>query len=283
MTSNAKENILKEEKEVKDDGSFKKVFGPPGGTKILETLISDVLNEDVKVLEYKDKELPIIQVNDHQKRVDMLLNTNIGSVHLEMNSQTSPLIRRRNFGYFSNIFTLNFRENDMDEFKELRHTSINFTAGLSEKDPLIKKYTMFCQETKEDYNNGEFTLYEVNMDKAKKLCYNKVATSREKHIGALRMKREELEKFKGDDKFMEEVLEKMNEIYKKEAFPWTVEEENAMYDKYFTKLGEQNMLFKLLKNMIKSGMSSDDIVKATSVDKATVEQALKELNETVNV
>ena len=46
------------------------------------------------------------------------------------------------------------------------------------------------------------------------------------------MKREELEKFKGDDKFMEEVLEKMNEIYKKEAFPWTVEEENAMYDKY---------------------------------------------------
>ena len=72
MTSSAKENILKEEKEVKDDGLFKKVFGPPGGTKILETLISDVLNEDVKVLEYKDKELPIIQVNDHQKRVDML-------------------------------------------------------------------------------------------------------------------------------------------------------------------------------------------------------------------
>ena len=81
---------LEEKTEAKitpvSDPIFKTIFGTIEGKYLLETLLKDILKKDIKIVEYKNRELAKISITEKTKIIDLLVKTNEELIHVEMNS-----------------------------------------------------------------------------------------------------------------------------------------------------------------------------------------------------
>ena len=87
----------------KNDAIFKAIFGTKSGKALLEILLKDILDKEVNIIEYRNRELPKISATEKTKIIDLLVRIKEELVHIEVNSSYSKIIRFRNFVYFAGI------------------------------------------------------------------------------------------------------------------------------------------------------------------------------------
>ncbi len=178
----------------KNDAIFKAIFGTKSGKALLEILLKDILDKEVNIIEYRNRELPKISATEKTKIIDLLVRIKEELVHIEVNSSYSKIIRFRNFVYFAGIILLDHKIGGIYNEKQ-KYISINLTTKMGKKHKLIDVYKL-QNDDQEEYI-GNIKVYEVNIDKAKTLCQNGDKREKVKHIAALGMTEDEIEKYKG--------------------------------------------------------------------------------------
>ena len=272
---------------VKDDALFKTIFGTEEGKPMLETLLKDIMQESVSIIEFKDRELPIDSINEKAKIIDLLVRMNGELVHIEVNSLSSKAIRFRNFVYFSKIIVSD-QEKGKRYKSDQKYISINLSCSLSKKHDVVEIYKLQDDDLDEYIDN--VIVYEVNLDKARELCYNGDNRKEIRHIGALTMTRSDLEIYKGGDEFMENLANKLERMDANDFWYITPEEdeimilnaEKAMARKEGLEEGREKGLkqgkkegleqgkkegqVEIIKNMLNNGFSSEEVAKYTNID-----------------
>lgn len=283
----------------KADALFKAIFGTKAGKPLLETLLKDILNKDVEIIEYKNRELPKISATEKTKIIDLLVKIKHKLVHIEVNSSYSKIIRFRNFVYFAGVILLDHRVGTKYNENQ-KYISINLTSRMAKKHKLIEVYKLQNDDLDEYIDN--IKIYEVNIDKAKLLCQNGDKREKVKHIAALGMTEEEIEKYKEGDKFMESLSKRLGRLNPGGISFVTPEEDDMMLMNSMKlaarRAGEESGMKKgmkrglkqgieqgtkenqnrIIKNMLKMGLSFDSIEKYTSVDRNIIENINNELN-----
>ena len=210
---------------VKDDALFKTIFGTEEGKPMLEILLKDIMQENVSIIEFKDRELPVDNINEKAKIIDLLVRMNGELVHIEVNSRSSRAIRFRNYVYFSKIIVSD-QEKGKKYKSDQKYISINLTCSLSKKHDVVEIYKLQDEDLEEYIDN--VAIYEVNLDKARELCYNGDKRKDIRHIGALTMTRSDLEIYKGGDEFMENLANKLERMDANDFWYITPEEDEIM-------------------------------------------------------
>lgn len=281
-----------------NDVAFKTIFGTKKGAVLLETLLKDILKRNVEIIEYQNSELAKISVTERTKIIDLLVKAKEGLIHIELNSSPSKITIFRNFVYFSGVILLDHQVGE--EYKlNKEYISINLTMGLGKKYNLIEEYKIQSSEQKERISN--IKMYEVNINKAKKLYYTGDKSEDVRHFAALDMTVNEIEENKGDDKFMESLAERLGRLNPGGISFLTPEEDDRMILNTMKKVARENGLkagriegleqgrkegrkegqndgIKLIiRNMLQNGMEIKDIVKLANVDIDIVEKVAQEL------
>ena len=69
---------------AKNDIVFKTIFIDNKDHTLMNALLSEILDTDVKVIKYLKNELDIKDVGEREKRVDALIDANGKRIHLEL-------------------------------------------------------------------------------------------------------------------------------------------------------------------------------------------------------
>lgn len=226
--------MKKEEKKfytAKTDIVFKEIFFKEENRDLLLELLDTCL--PFKVYEVKHVNGELIDGNIHSRRkiLDMLLETKIGMINLEINRANYDYVHPRNMAYICSVYAN--RANRGKKYKrEDLIIQINLTFGINEEEPFYT-YQMADVTGREKYPKifvDNFKIYEYDMDRIKRFWYDKDEENIEKYkmLIMLDLPRDELEKLSiGDErvvKFKME-LEEINDDLSRYEF-WTAEEEN---------------------------------------------------------
>ena len=272
---------------IKSDSIFKAIFGSKTGKPLLETLLRDILKKEVEIIEYKNRELPKISATEKTKIIDLLVRIKEEVVHIELNSSYSRIIRFRNFVYFAGVILLD-HEIGRKYKAEQKYISINLTAKMGKKHEVIEIYKL--QNDKQEEYIDNIKVYEVNIDKAKEEWYKGDKRKEIRHIAAIGMSEEELERNKEGDEFMESLSERLRRLNPGGISFVTPEEDDMMLMNSMKsaarKEGEESGMKKGVKetqkeiigNMLSIGLSLDTIAKYTNINKNIIESMRNELN-----
>ena len=196
----------------KYDRAFKEVFGKEENKDILKKLLEEILKVEIGKIEYLNLERNVDNVRVKRKHLDLLLETNIGKIQVEVNTVNSSYVKPRNMSYLCDIYshhTLVGQEYEQDTLI----IQINLNYGQTDEE-YVREYRLRDGKGKEYIRN--FIIYEINMEKYMKLWYNKEEKELERHkyIIMLDLEKEELKELSRKDKvvtkYMKE-LEKVNE------------------------------------------------------------------------
>ena len=205
------EKITKEKfYDATNDSMFKAVFTNPKNKDLLETLIGEALKTKIEVVSILPPEAPKENIAEKGKTLDVLIKSNGKLINIELNSSYYKTLHRRNAAYIFKEYSIDL--NSGDDYDEMNnHIQINLTLGLGKKYPPVCIYRLVDKEHKREYIDN-LTIYEFNLNKIKKLCYNR-NNEEYKMLAALCCNKKELEKIcQGNEmleKFMSEV-ERMN-------------------------------------------------------------------------
>ena len=222
------------------DRAFKEVFMNKNNKDLLTVLLESVLNIKINTIEYLNIEDIVDNIKVRKKLYDLRLNTNVGRIQVEVNSNIYNYSKNRQTAYLCNEYshiTLSGEEYEED----LEVIQINFTYGMmknfSEKnknlynDEGIRIYQLMDNKGKLYVNN--FKIYEVNMDYFLEYWYNedKENIEKYKYIIMMDLDKEDLKKLSYNDemvvKYMN-VMEKLNKLPKYIEFISPEEDERKM-------------------------------------------------------
>ena len=206
------------------DSIFKTIFADEKSPELLEILLYDILKKKYTIIEFLEREQNIDSMEEKTKIVDVLVKCEEEIIHIEVNSSFKTYTRWRNYIYLSKIISSKMKIGE-SYCNKTKYISINLTRGMSLKKDVIKK---FMVRDKDEIYLDNVEIYEVNVDKAKTLCYTETVDKSIMHIGALRMSMDELERQKKGDIFMEKLSEKLKDL--SVYSPWfATEEEDYHY------------------------------------------------------
>ena len=199
---------------------------------LLERLISECLEKEVKVLNIIPSELSVQNTNERTKRLDLLVKCENKEVHLELNTSFDKATRIRNNCFFFSFYSQHAKSGKSYDLKtEFIHISLNYNMG--------NKYDYFCELNTND--NKELNLLEnilirhVNLEKFANIWYDNVAKTKLNGslltLIGLKEKKEILKYAKNvNDKDVWECVEKLMKLNNNERFVWdlTPEEDEMM-------------------------------------------------------
>lgn len=246
----------------KYDRVFKSIFCREDEKYMLTTLLESILNKKISSLTFLNNELPINNVNEKNKIIDVLVLIDDIYVHIELNSTNAPYLHNRNFIYFSEIYSKKIRRGDFyNETDNFIH--IDLTYGLSNNSDVSSYYVM-----DKDYNKyvDNIEIIEFNMDRLKKYCYtdDKENYEKYKYLIMLDLTREELEEVEKDE-FMEEYKREIEKLNEDKTFvsAMTYEEDQKLIlnteKRISFKEGVQEEKLKTIQNMHKQSFSLEQI------------------------
>ena len=93
----------------KNDSAFKEIFGNIKNKKLLIWLLERILQVRINKLTYLNVESNNNDLVTKRKRLDILVETNVGRINIEMNATNKEYLHSRNFCYLSNIYNKNTR------------------------------------------------------------------------------------------------------------------------------------------------------------------------------
>lgn len=122
----------------KYDRAFKEVFMKEENKDILKSLIESILEIEVKEIKYSNLERNADNINIKRKHLDLLLETNIGKVQVEVNASDKSYVKPRNMAYLCDIYSHYFLKGENYD-EDALIVQINLSYGLKYEEK-IRKY-----------------------------------------------------------------------------------------------------------------------------------------------
>ena len=256
----------------KNDSAFKEIFGNIKNKKLLIWLLERILQVNIDKLTYLNVERNNNDLITKRKRLDILVETNVGRINIEMNATSKEYLHPRNFCYLSNIYNKNTSISE-DYNEETLTIQINFTYGIKDDNKILRIYKVQDNEQKCYIKN--FEIYEYNMDIIMNFWYSLdiEKVTEYSHLIMLDLEKNSLKELVKYDGKVDEYMEKITKLNTDANF-WEVftPEEDERYirntiKRESEKKGEQKKSFEIAKNMLAMQIDINTIAKATNLSK----------------
>ena len=273
---------------LNNDVIFKNVFNTK---ERLKRLLESILKVEIYDIREKNTELEKTNKKNKKLVLDLVLDTNVGKINVEVNNNSKNYIIKRNLLYFFRLIGMCLKE--AEDYKDIdMHTQINLTWNLQRyydydirNRDKIELYITDVKTHKIRYGNV-FKIIDVNMDYFNRLCYTEDMKEEERLLKFLSSKNEkELEANSEGDRFMEEIKDK---VYLLNEDPEIIEQlyvegEERRVRNTERKLGREEGLeqgleqgykeksIEIAKNMLKDNMDIDIITKYTGLTPDEIE------------
>ena len=253
----------------KYDRVFKTILCDEDNKEILQEFLSRILKKKVEVVEILKNELPVVNVIERTKTVDVLVKVDEEYVHIELNSQNKDYLHTRNFIFFTSIYNKKTKKGDAYDLKT-KFIHLDFTYKLDDNKD-YRKYYIQDDENKRYLDIIE--IIEFNMDKIMEYWYNdnEEKIDEYKHLIMLDLEKEGLEKLSEGDDFVKEYEERLNKLNEDETFQsaMTYEEDqelirntekNQAYDN-----GKLESKIEIAKSLLENNIDINVISKSTGL------------------
>ena len=256
----------------KSDIAFKEIFGNSKNKKLLIWLLERILQVNIDKLTYLNVERNNNDLITKRKRLDILVETNVGRINIEMNATSKEYLHPRNFCYLSNIYNKNTSISE-DYNEDTLTIQINFTYGIKDDNKILRIYKVQDNEQKCYIKN--FEIYEYNMDIIMNFWYSLdiKKVTKYSHLIMLDLEGGSLKELVKYDGKVDEYMEKITKLNTDANF-WEVftPEEDERYirntiKRESEKKGEQKKSFEIAKNMLAMQIDINTIAKATNLSK----------------
>ena len=195
----------------KYDKAFKEIMMKEENFNILKKVLETILKVSIQEIKLQPLNLNTGNIHIKGKEVDLLVITEQGKIEVEVNTYYNDYVRVRNFSYITNIY--NNQVTVGDKYSEDTNViQINLNYGIPDT-KYRRIYKVRDEEGKEYIKN--FCIYEINMEKLKKIWYdkNELEIEKNKYLLMLDMEISDLKKLSKDQVVREymEKIEKLNE------------------------------------------------------------------------
>ena len=267
------------------DAVFKEIFLKEKNEDLLEA----ILKTSLKMHFYKMLPLSIERLEGNvfvrRKSLDILLETDIGLVGIELNASMHEYIRPRNFAFFGDMYSHYVGE----EYEEItQFIQLNLTSGIKGDSKEFRDYHMQDEEGIQFVSNA--FIREINIDRLLEFWYdkNEKKIKEYQYIIMLGLGPEEIEKMYSITKdrlvkkYMEEV-KRVNEDPKfreymtkeedqKKILKSLITEATAEGEKIGEAKGKKQSKIEMAKKMLEAGESIEKIVIYTELPREEIER-----------
>lgn len=272
---------------AKYDRAFKEVFLKEKNKGMLKELLEKILNTKIYKLELKPNEQLSSNIHISEKRLDALLDTDIGKINIEINSENKSYVHPRNMSYICNEYSSHTLVGQKYD-EETMIMQINLTYGMNKNEKVLREYKIRDLDNKEFVSN--LKIIEINMEYYLNLWYdfikkgtNESLVEENQLLIMLGLNEEDLVKL---SKSYKKVNEFMKEIYIVNESPefknYMTEEEDRekihnseLYEarkegiehgiEQGIEQGRKESIKEIAINMINNNMTPDDISRITGL------------------
>ncbi len=267
----------------KYDKAFKEIMMKEENFEILKKVLESILEVTIEKIELQPLHIPTGNIHLKGKEVDLLVVTNQGKIEVEVNTYYNDYVRVRNFSYITNIY--NNQVTVGDKYSEDTNViQINLNYGIPDT-KYRRIYKVRDEEGKEYIKN--FYIYEINMEKLKKIWYdkNELEIEKNKYLLMLDMEIKDIKKLP-KDKVVKEYMEKIEKLNNDPMFiNWITKEKDEQMIKN-TQLynatqeginigisqGLQKRNIEIAKTLLKKNIDIEDIIDITGLPKEEIEK-----------
>ena len=275
----------------KYDKAFKEIMMKEENFEILKKVLESILEVTIEKIELQPLHIPTGNIHLKGKEVDLLVVTNQGKIEVEVNTYYNDYVRVRNFSYITNIY--NNQVTVGDKYSEDTNViQINLNYGIPDT-KYRRIYKVRDEEGKEYIKN--FYIYEINMEKLKKIWYdkNELEIEKNKYLLMLDMEIKDIKKLP-KDKVVKEYMEKIEKLNNDPMFiNWITKEKdeqmikntqlyNATQEginigisqgiKQGINQGLQKRNIEIAKSMLNKNMNIEDIIDITGLSKEEIKK-----------
>ena len=259
----------------KNDSAFKEIFGNIKNKKLLIWLLERILQVNIDKLTYLNVERNNNDLVTKRKRLDILVETNVGRINIEMNATNKEYLHPRNFCYLSNIYNKNTSISE-DYNEETLTIQINFTYGIKDDNKILRIYKVQDDEQKCYIKN--FEIYEYNMDIIMNFWYSLdiEKVTEYSHLIMLDLEKNSLKELVNYDGKVDEYMEKITKLNTDANF-WEVftPEEDERYirntiKRESEKKGKKIEKITIAKNMLAKNLDLNLIMDVTNLSKQEI-------------
>ena len=275
----------------KYDKAFKEIMMKEENFEILKKVLESILEVTIQKIQLQPLHIPTGNIHLKGKEVDLLVVTNQGKIEVEVNTYYNDYVRVRNFSYITNIY--NNQVTVGDKYSEDTNViQINLNYGIPDT-KYRRIYKVRDEEGKEYIKN--FYIYEINMEKLKKIWYdkNELEIEKNKYLLMLDMEIKDIKKLP-KDKVVREYMEKIEKLNNDPMFiNWITKEKDEQMIKNTQlynatqeginigisqginqgmKQGLQKRNIEIAKSMLKKNMDIEDIIDITGLSKEEIKK-----------
>ncbi len=266
----------------KYDKAFKEIMMKEENFEILKKVLESILEVTIQKIQLQPLHIPTGNIHLKGKEVDLLVVTDQGKIEVEVNTYYNDYVRVRNFSYITNIY--NNQVTVGDKYSEDTNViQINLNYGI--QDTKYKRiYKVRDEEGKEYIKN--FYIYEINMEKLKKIWYdkNELEIEKNKYLLMLDMEIKDIKKL-SKDKVVREYMEKIEKLNNDPMFiNWITKEKDEQMIKNTQlynatqnglNLGIEQRNIEIAKNLLEQNIDISVIMNATGLTKGEIESLQK--------
>ena len=271
----------------KYDKAFKEIMMKEENFEILKKVLESILEVTIEKIELQPLHIPTGNIHLKGKEVDLLVVTDQGKIEVEVNTYYNDYVRVRNFSYITNIY--NNQVTVGDKYSEDTNViQINLNYGIPDT-KYRRIYKVRDEEGKEYIKN--FYIYEINMEKLKKIWYdkNELEIEKNKYLLMLDMEIKDIKKLP-KDKVVKEYMEKIEKLNNDPMFiNWITKEKDEQMIKN-TQLynatqeginiginqgisqGMKQEKIEIAKNLLEQNVDISIIMSATGLTKEEIEK-----------
>ena len=192
------------------DSYFKRIFADPNDTRLLKSLISIILNEEISAVTIMSPEIVGEKISVKRSYLDLLVELKDKSkINIEINSNPQNYTTNRNLFYLFKVMGRDLTSEDKyTDFH--KHIQINLNVNINQKESVMKYYLM----NKEcgDILTDRLEIINIDMEKISEKCYNEGVEGQDlftKVIGLIGAKdRKHFDIFKREKGIVKEIMNK---------------------------------------------------------------------------
>ncbi len=266
----------------KYDKAFKEIMMKEENFEILKKVLESILEVTIQKIQLQPLHIPTGNIHLKGKEVDLLVVTDQGKIEVEVNTYYNDYVRVRNFSYITNIY--NNQVTVGDKYSEDTNViQINLNYGIPDT-KYRRIYKVRDEEGKEYIKN--FYIYEINMEKLKKIWYdkNELEIEKNKYLLMLDMEIKDIKKLP-KDKVVREYMEKIEKLNNDPMFiNWITKEKDEQMIKNTQlynatqnglNLGIEQRNIEIAKNLLEQNIDISVIMNATGLTKGEIESLQK--------
>ena len=277
------QSILQNDPILMYDSIFKTIVVNEQDTRLLDYILSDILEEKVHVFKFVPTELKIRRKSERVKVTDLIVESNNGKhILVELNSNFNKSTKVRNLSYYASYYS-QIIEKGEEYSEEIETVLINLNKDKKEK--LAKKTYLIKSNEDGSIYTKTFKIINVNLVKYKELWYDECIKGNKEHIHLvmLNANMEEIEELGKKDEVVKEYEDKMLTLTKDGVvinhLSYEEDQEklrrSEIHEARDEGIAERNKEIAI--NMLKDNMPIDVIMKYTSLAEKEITKLKKNI------